>query len=91
VAQGGVGGDTGDVEGAEIDAGLHGAALDVVDRPGQAVDAHHLGGPSSRRQRLQDAERHDVVRGPDAVDLGMLGQQPRHFLARRSLLEIADA
>ena len=43
MAQRGAGGNGGDIEGAEIDAGQHRALLDALDGAGQAVDAHHLG------------------------------------------------
>ena len=83
MAQHGAGGDGGDVEGAEVGAGQHGAALDVVDGAGQAVDAHHLALRPAVGQRLERAEGHEVVGGPHAVDARMLGQQPRPSPPRR--------
>ena len=71
--------------------GQHGAALDVVDRLGQAVDADHLGASAGRGQRLERAERHHVVGGPHAVDLRDARPAARAIAAlRRRALEVAD-
>ena len=90
VPQHGAGGDGCDVEGAEIDAGQHACRARCVDRGGQAVDADDGRGPSGLLQRGQRPEGHDVVGGPDAVDLRMGLQQLGHCRPGRCFLQIAD-
>ena len=84
-------GDRGDVEGAEVGAGQHRAALDVLDRRRQAVDTDDLGRPArpaASASSAPNAIRSLAVQTPSIC--GCAANNAGHRTLGRRLLQLAD-